>query len=74
MKIKNILIAIMAVSLGASSAYAKPERLEIKHPGRKAKEQTAKAQIKNVRLQKIEDPEARKAIHEILNYLNLQSQ
>ena len=71
---KTILFLLVSVMVLGGSAYAKPERLEIKHPGRKAKEQTAKAQIKNIRLQNIEDPEARKAIREILNYLNLSGQ
>ena len=54
-------------------AFAKPERIEIKEAGKRIKERGAEAQIKTIDLQNIEDPEARRAIREILNYLNLQA-
>ncbi len=53
------------------NAWASPEKLEIKTAGKRNKEQAAKAQIKTVDLRNIEDPEARKVIREILNYLDL---
>ena len=71
-KIAGMLL--MVLMLSASSLWAKPERLQVKDPGQRVKENSAKAQLKNIDLQKIEDPEARKAIREILNYLNLQTQ
>lgn len=58
----------------APFSFAKPERLEIKEASHRMNEKAAKAQIKNINLKNIEDPEARKAIQQIFNYLNLQSQ
>lgn len=73
MKSKIISLALMAMTLAAPAVYAKPERLEIKRADKQVKEKTARAQIKNIDLREIEDPAARKAIGEILNYLNLQA-
>ena len=63
----------LTFSLGvfAPSLFAKPVHLPIKKAQQKSQEKAAKAQIKNIDLQNIEDPEARKAIREIFNYLNL---
>jgi DNA invertase Pin-like site-specific DNA recombinase len=75
MKIKKIVIGIIALGMFANqTAFAKAERLQIKDADRRAKEHAAKAQIKNIDLKNIEDPEARRAIREIFNYLNLQTQ
>ena len=71
MKLKNIFFAVLALSLVTSTAWAKPERLEIKKADQRSKEKAAKTQIKNIDLRNIEDPEARRAIREIMNYLNL---
>ena len=49
--------------------YAKPERKEIKAESRREKERIAKEDIRKINLQRIEDPEARKAIGTILDYL-----
>ena len=64
-------LAMLGMMVISQFAWAKPERMLIQDPNRKARENTAKAQIKNVNLKNIEDPEARKAIREILNYLNV---
>lgn len=75
MKIKKIVIGIIVLGMFANSTvFAKPERLQIKDANKRAKEHAAKAQIRNIDLKNIEDPEARRAIREILNYLNLQTQ
>ncbi len=74
MRLKTVLLTMLALSLMASNAFAKPEHLPIKRSDARAKQNIAKAQIKQIDLRNIEDPEARKAIREILNYLNLQSQ
>lgn len=70
---KKITFLLIAVLLIGTTAYASPERREIKKKDRRVKEQTAKANLKGIDLQEIEDPAARKAIGEILNYLNLPS-
>lgn len=67
-----VLLGVLMISQ-ASLLWAAPERLEIKDAGKRAKEQTAKAQMKNLNLQGIEDPVARKAIRELCNYLNIQT-
>ncbi len=67
-----MLLAVLAVS-GIGTVWAAPERLSLKEPAKRVKERAAKAQIKGMDLQNIEDPEARRAIREILNYLNLQA-
>ena len=76
MKIK-ILFFVLFLALGAwflaPCSYAKPERIQIKETNKRAKEVLARAQIKNIDLTKIEDPEARRAIGEILNYLDLKA-
>ena len=58
-------------SVGISNA--EPERLAIKDATKRTKELAAEAQIKNIDLQDIEDPAARRAIQEIMNYLGLES-
>ena len=68
-----MLAAVLAVSGIAPKAWAEPERLSLKDPAKRVKERGAEAQIKTIDLQNIEDPEARRAIREILNYLNLQA-
>ena len=66
-----ILIGMAGTVLTAS---AEPERLLIKNTQTRTKELTAVAQIKSISLQDIEDPAARKAIQQILNYLGLVTQ
>ena len=57
----------------SSVVFAKPERLEIDTPSKRTAKLAAKQALKAVDVQAIEDPEAREAIKQILNYLNLQS-
>ena len=59
---------------GLPVANAAPERLQIKDSQKRTKEQAAVAQIKSINVDDIEDPAARKAIKEILNYLGLKPQ
>ncbi len=75
MKQKYFLILASCILLLAFSvsAFAEPERLKIKDGQKRNKELSAQSQIKNVYLKKIQDPEARKAIGELFNYLNLQT-
>ena len=73
MRPKTILFAVLALSLMTLTALAEPERIEIKKAAHRAREGAAQTQIRNIDLRKIADPEARKAIGEIMNYLNLQS-
>ena len=74
---KKILGLIFVLVLGtwclAPRSYAKPEQLMIKNENRQIQEGTAKAHLRAIDLSAIEDPEARKAIREILNYLNLKA-
>ncbi len=72
MFLASVFLALFTIGT-AATLYAAPERLELKDPQRKEKERAAKAQIKNIDIQDIEDPAARKAIREILRYLNLQT-
>ena len=69
MKKRTWLLILLVVA--QTVCYAKPERVEIKKADQHTKEKAAKGQIKNIDLRNIEDPEARKAIREIMNYLNL---
>ncbi len=70
-KIFLILIALIIVS--NSPAFAKPERLQMETSDKRTAKRSAKQALKTVDVQSIKDPEARKAIKQILNYLNLQS-
>ena len=73
MKIRVTGLVLAIWMFGACVSYAAPERIAIKNAKQAAKERSSKAALKNVDLEDIEDPAARKAIGEILNYLNLQS-
>jgi hypothetical protein len=66
-----ILFAVFV--MGTPVLYAKPERIVIKDASKKAGERAAASQLNNINLQDVEDPAARRAIQEILNYLGLQS-
>jgi DNA invertase Pin-like site-specific DNA recombinase len=66
-----LVSALFFMLIHAMSAFAKPERMVLKSDQRKAKEASAQAVIKNIRVGDIEDPAARKAIQEILNYLEM---
>lgn len=65
-----ILICLLANSL---VSYARPERIGLKKPDKINKENLAKTQLTKMDLADIEDPAARKAIEQILNYLGLTS-
>lgn len=67
------LIMVLGAWSTAPCSYAEPERIQLKEANKQTRERIARAQIKNIDLRNIEDPEARKAIGEILNYLGLQS-
>lgn len=66
------VLAATLVLIGASAAVAEPQRISIKKVG-ESKDSAAAARIKQIDVEDIEDPTARKAISEILNYLNLKS-
>ena len=72
---KKYFTGILFVTLifGASASYAGPQMITIKDANKNAKEHMASDQIKKIDLKDIEDPAARKAIQEILNYLGLNS-
>ena len=69
----GILLGFMFMSLGFPVAHAAPERMVIKDRTKAAKERVSRAALKNMDLEDIEDPAAKRVIGEILNYLNLQS-
>ncbi len=73
MKRKITGMMMVFLMMGLSLAQAAPERILIKKTEKATKERQAKAQIKNIDLEDIEDPAAKQAIGAILNYLNLQS-
>ena len=67
-----LCVFVFSFSLAtAEVAFAKPERKAIKSKARKSREVNAKKEVKKIRLKKIQDPEARKAIRQIMNYLDL---
>ena len=75
MKSRVIGIFLVGAMFGvAQIANAAPERIAIKTPDQQVKTRMAESQIKAIDLQDIEDPAARRAIQEILNYLGLESQ
>lgn len=68
---KTFLIVIGLVLISNALAFAKPERVQVETDAKRAHKRTAKQALKAVDVQSIEDPEARKAIKAILEYLNL---
>ena len=70
---KVFLILVGLIFISNSLALAKPERLQVETPNKRTSKRSAKQALKTVNLESIEDPEARKAIKQILNYLNLQT-
>jgi hypothetical protein len=74
MKKRMAVVVLILNSLWAVAAFAAPERIAIKKDAKAAKQKAAINQIKNMDLRDIEDPAARKAIGEILNYLDLPAQ
>ena len=75
-KMKKIGILVLAgfLGLGASVSFAAPEVIAIKDRQKSAKEKTARARLKNISISEIEDPAARRAIQQIVNYLGLETQ
>ena len=72
MKTKTFLMLLFVVSLVTchlSLAFAAPQRIQIQTDAKKQQKAAAKSRINALRLADIEDPAARKAITEILNYL-----
>ncbi|OGW69574.1 MAG: hypothetical protein A2036_04285 [Omnitrophica bacterium GWA2_50_21] len=67
-------LMILASQVCLPVAYAKPERMQLKTVEQKAKHDRAKLDAKSVKLSRIQDPEARKAIKAILTDLNLSYQ
>jgi len=57
-----------------SPTFAEPERMQLKTAEQKAKRELAKTEAKSIKLSRIQDPEARKAIKAILTDLNLSYQ
>lgn len=70
---KIIWILIALVLTANSSAFAKPERIEIKNQELREKHKEGKSLAKKVDFSKVEDPEARKALQAIFKTLNLQA-
>ncbi len=74
---KNIGLSLSVFVLLASCAllpgfgFAEAERMPIKMEEQKVREHLAKQNLKNIDLNRIQDPEARKAIREVMRYLKL---
>ena len=68
---KKFLFVLILSLMMPGLVMAKPERLLVKSEQKRNKEKNSKNVIKNIKVGNIEDPEARKAIKEILNYLEL---
>lgn len=63
-----ILAGLLTLSI---PAFAKPEQIRIKTRQHEAlQEKSSKKDLKNLELSRIQDPEARKAIREIVAYLS----
>ncbi len=68
------ILLMMSLMMATDPLWAAPQRLGVKTTELRGKQKTARTQLKTINLQNIEDPEARRAIREILNYLNLETQ
>lgn len=68
-KLSGSMIAVLVLS--TTMAQAAPEQMVIIPVEKQNKERTAASRIRQIDLRDIEDPAARKAIGEILNYLDL---
>lgn len=73
MKTKLIAFLVAVCLTGGSSVWAKPERFQLKSDAQEMREKAGRTKIKNIDPNLILDPEAKKAIKEILNYLGLQT-
>ena len=71
MKTKLIALTLVSLILSAAPLLAAPERLELKSGKQKSREVLAKSKVKTIQSSRIQDPEARKAVQEILNYLGM---
>ena len=71
---KTISTILFILLVSSPVLHAAPERMVLKDSKKAAKEKISRAAIRNINLEDIEDPAAKRAIGEILNYLNLQSQ
>lgn len=67
-----LMLAFCMFFLSPLQTHAAPEHIVVKAPDRAVKERTARTALKTVDVRDIEDPAARKAIREIMNYLNLE--
>lgn len=71
---KTILgLMLLMILSGQQVLHAAPERMAIKDAAKAAKQNDSRAALKKIDVNDIEDPAARKAIAEILNYLDLPS-
>lgn len=57
-----------------ASGFSEPERLPIKLEEQKTREHLAKQNLRHIDVNRIQDPEARKAIREIMRYLKLEKE
>ena len=71
MKTKLAIFSCLLLLVSCFSAFAAPERISLKSDKQKTRETLAKSKAKQVQVSRIEDPEARKAIQEIMNYMGL---
>ena len=67
----SVSILLATCFLLPVSSYAKPERVLIQAGPKKEKVEAAKEASRNVHLEDIQDPEAKKAIRAILQYLDM---
>lgn len=73
MKKTTVFAVVMLIAMPLAS-FAKPEAIAIKNSARNQKERMARRNLERLDLGQIQDPAAKKAIREILNYLNLSTQ
>lgn len=69
----SLLIIVVALLSIPCTLYAAPKTIALKSDGVKQSQREAKANLKQIDLQKIQDPEVRKAVKEILRYLKLET-
>lgn len=75
MKTRFLIFMLTAASFLASPlpADAKPERIMIKNRKVKDAQAAAKGNLRQINTAAIKDPNAKRAIREILNYMDLQA-
>lgn len=71
---KACFILIIAGIFAGSPLYAKPQRMSLQPKQQKALEKLSRKNAGAVRLSRVQDPEARKALKALFSAMNLKTQ